>query len=39
MLSQFSEFPFTESTQEVLSDVCPASQCYQIIIEYRMVLC
>jgi hypothetical protein len=33
MLSQFSEFLFTESAQEVLSDVFPASQFYQIAIE------
>jgi hypothetical protein len=39
MLSQFSEFPFTKSAHEVLSDVCSASQFYQIVIEYRMVLC
>jgi hypothetical protein len=40
MLSQFSEFPpFTESAQEVLSDVCPVSQFHQIVIECRMVLC
>jgi hypothetical protein len=40
MLSQFSQFPpFTESAQEVLSDVCPASQFHQIVIECRMVLC
>ena len=40
MQSQFSEFPrFAESAQEVLSDVCPASQFRQIVIECRMVLC
>ena len=40
MLPQFSEFPpFTESAQEVLSDVCPASEFNQIVIECRIVLC
>ena len=40
MLSQFSAFPpLSESAQEVLSDVCPVSQFYQIVIECRMVLC
>ena len=40
MQSQFSEFPrFAESAQEVLSDVCQASQFHQIVIECRMVLC
>ena len=40
MLSQFSAFPpLSESAQEVLSYVCPASQFHQINIECRMVLC
>jgi hypothetical protein len=38
MLLQFSVFPpLSESPQEVLSDVCPASQFRQIVIECRMV--
>jgi hypothetical protein len=40
MLSQFSVFPpLSESAQEVLSYVCPASRFHQIAIECRMVIC
>lgn len=40
MLSQFSVFPpLSESPQEVLSDVCPASQFLKIAIGCRMVVC
>ena len=40
MLSQFVVIPpLSESPEEVLSYVCPASQFHQIRIECRMVLC
>ncbi len=40
MMSQFSVFPpLTEGAQEVLSHVCPANQCHQIVIECCLVLC
>jgi hypothetical protein len=40
MLLQFSVFlPFSESAQEVLSDVSPPSQFQPIAIECRLVVC